>query len=186
MGIVIGAPWHSGYTRTGSPPLTRDVTTDVCVVGAGIAGLSIGLEAARAGLKVVVLDAGEAGGGETGSTTAHLTNIFDVGLAAVEHHAGTDGARLAANGHMAAIGRIEELSQLEAIACQFTRVNGYLFAHNAEADATIDDQQAAAERCNEPLWKPTRLAEAPIGPQARAALEFPNQGCFILSPTYMA
>ncbi len=178
MAIVVGSPWNAGHRRKASPPLTRDLTTDVCVVGAGIAGLSIGTEAARAGLKVVVLDADEAGGGETGSTTAHLTNVFDAGLAAVERHAGTDGARLAANAHMAAIARIEEVARVEDIACQFTRVNGYLFAHDAEGDATVDDEQAAAERCNEPLWKPTRLAEAPIGPQARAALEFPNQGLF--------
>lgn len=174
MAVVIGPVWQAGYKRTVTTSLKRDLATDVCVVGAGIAGLSIGVEAALAGLKVVVLDAGEAGGGETGYTTAHLTNVFDAGFAAIERHAGIDGTRLAANAHMAAIGRIEELVRLENIACQFKRVNGYLFAHDAEADGTIDDQQAVAERCDEALWKPTRLAEAPIGPKERAALQFPN------------
>src|SRR5688572_1606433 len=75
MGVVIGSPWQAGRKRKATPPLAGDLTTDVCVVGAGIAGLSIGLEAALAGFEVVVLDADRAGGGETGYTTAHLTNV---------------------------------------------------------------------------------------------------------------
>src|SRR5687767_6622724 len=98
--------WRAGYERTPNPPLARDLTTDVCVVGAGIAGLSTAVEAALAGLKVVVLDAAEVGAGETSATSAHLTNVFDAGFTYIERHAGLDATRIAANAHMAAIARI--------------------------------------------------------------------------------
>ncbi|MFL5577860.1 MAG: FAD-dependent oxidoreductase, partial [Gemmatimonadaceae bacterium] len=52
------------------PPLDADAETDVCVVGAGIAGLSVAYTLARAGRRVLVLDDGPVGGGETGRTTA--------------------------------------------------------------------------------------------------------------------
>ena len=178
MAVVTGPLWQAGHKRKAAPSLVQDLTTDVCVIGAGIAGLSIGLEAALAGFEVVVLDADQAGGGETGHTTAHLTNVFDLGFPAIERHVGTEATRLAANAHMAAITRIEDLARLEDIDCQFHRVKGYLFAHHAEADAEIDDTQAVAERCDVTLWMPKRLAAAPIGDKARAALRFPNQGLF--------
>lgn len=39
------------------PKLERDMTTDIVVVGAGIAGLSVAYNLVRAGKKVVVLEA---------------------------------------------------------------------------------------------------------------------------------
>jgi glycine/D-amino acid oxidase-like deaminating enzyme len=59
------------------PQLGNDLTTEVCVVGAGIAGLSTAYVLSRQGKKVVVLDDGPIGGGETSRTTAHLANALD-------------------------------------------------------------------------------------------------------------
>ena len=173
-----GSVWLEGYERTPNAPLARDLTADVCVVGAGIAGLSTALEAALAGLKVAVLEATEVGAGETRATSAHLTNMFDAGFTTVERHAGLDATRLAANAHMAAIERIERLSAEHGIPSEFRRVNGYLFAHDDSANADIDSELDVAQRCNVPLWKPVRLRESPVGPKGRAALRIPNQGIF--------
>ena len=57
--------------------LSEDLTCDVCVVGAGIAGISIAHALAGEGLRVVVLDDGPIGGGETRRTTAHLATACD-------------------------------------------------------------------------------------------------------------
>ena len=170
--------WRDGFDRAPNPPLTSDLTTDLCVIGAGIAGLSAAVEAALTGLRVVVLDAASVGAGETSMTSAHLTNVFDAGFTYVERHSGIDAARLAANAHMAAIGRIEEIAAAHRIDCQFQRVNGYLFAHEASANSDIDEELEVALRCSEPSWKPQRLDSSPVGPRDRAAIRFPNQGIF--------
>ena len=48
--------WLDGVSRS-YPPLDRDVTADVAIVGAGIAGIATGYFLASSGAKVVVLDA---------------------------------------------------------------------------------------------------------------------------------
>src|SRR5207253_6222171 len=108
-------------------PLTQDLRTNVCVVGAGIAGMTTAYLLARAGRAVVVIDDGEIGGGETGRTTAHITAALDDRYSEIEKLHGEEGARIAAESHVAAINRIETIASLEDIDCDFERVDGYLF-----------------------------------------------------------
>lgn len=49
-----------------TPPLAQDVSADVCVIGAGFAGLSTALHLAEAGVSVVVLETHEPGWGGSG------------------------------------------------------------------------------------------------------------------------
>ena len=90
--VWMGVP-DAAVTR---PPLAEDADADVCVVGAGIAGMSVAYECARSGMKVVVLDDGPIGGGETCRTTAHLASALDDRFTHLEFLLGMDGARLAA------------------------------------------------------------------------------------------
>src|SRR5215475_5828366 len=58
-------------------PLTTKAFADVCVVGAGIAGMTTAYLLASEGRSVTVLDDGPIGGGMTGRTTAHLVTALD-------------------------------------------------------------------------------------------------------------
>lgn len=49
-----------------TPPLSADATADVCVIGAGFAGLSTALHLAEAGVSVIVLETHEPGWGGSG------------------------------------------------------------------------------------------------------------------------
>src|SRR5688572_31756495 len=92
------------------PTLSHDIRTNVCIVGAGIAGLSTAYLLARAGRAVVVIDDGPVGGGETGRSTAHITAALDDRYYEIEKLHGEDGSRLAAESHSAAISRIESIA----------------------------------------------------------------------------
>src|SRR5438128_2716133 len=108
------------------PALTQDVRAEVCIVGAGIAGMSTAYLLAREGKSVIVLDDGRIGGGMTERTTAHLVNALDDRFFELERLHGEKGARLAAESHSAAIDRIESIVTEEGIDCDFERMDGYL------------------------------------------------------------
>src|SRR5688500_2637368 len=107
--------------------LGTDAKADVCIVGAGIAGLSTAYHLTREGKKVIVLDDGPTAGGETARTTAHLVFYNDDGLSKVESLHGEEGLRLATESHSAAVDRIEQIARDEQIDCDFKRLDGYLF-----------------------------------------------------------
>lgn len=159
------------------PRLRKNVRADVCIVGAGIAGLSCGYALMKAGKSVVLLDDGPLAGGMTQVTTAHLVNAIDDRYFEIERLHGPEGAQLAAESHSAAIHRIEAVVEAENIKCEFERVDGYLFLAPEEAEAVLDRELAAAHRAG--LTDVQKLTRAPIdfwdtGP----VLRFPNQGQF--------
>ena len=157
--------------------LVRDLAADVCVVGAGIAGMTTAYLLAAAGRRVVVLDAGPVGGGMTGRTTAHLAAALDDGFTALEHLHGADGARLAAESHAAAIDRIEAIVGTEGIDCDFMRVDGYLFNPPEGSRQDLEDELAAAHRAG--LTDAGWMERAPLdGFDTGACLRFPHQAQF--------
>lgn len=50
-------------------PIAQDIKTDVCVVGSGIAGVSISYELVQRGVKVVMLEARDILSGESGRSS---------------------------------------------------------------------------------------------------------------------
>jgi glycine/D-amino acid oxidase-like deaminating enzyme/nitrite reductase/ring-hydroxylating ferredoxin subunit len=157
--------------------VSQDLRSSVCVIGAGIAGLSTAYLLARAGRAVVVIDDGPVGGGETGRTTAHLTAALDDRYYEIEKLHGVDGSRLAAESHTAAIDRIEAIASQEDIDCDFERIDGYLFLGGDSTRDELERELDATHRAG--LYDTELVDRAPIdfwntGP----ALRFPRQGQF--------
>jgi glycine/D-amino acid oxidase-like deaminating enzyme/nitrite reductase/ring-hydroxylating ferredoxin subunit len=169
--------WMATADMPSEPPLEGDVTTDVCIVGAGIAGLTTAYRLASAGRQVVVIDDGQTAGGETCRTTAHLVNALDDRYYDLERVHGAEGARLAAESHTAAIDEIERIVREESIDCDFARLDGYLFVPPGEDTTQLDDELKAAHHAG--LTGISRVDRAPLttfdtGP----ALRFPRQAQF--------
>jgi glycine/D-amino acid oxidase-like deaminating enzyme/nitrite reductase/ring-hydroxylating ferredoxin subunit len=168
--------WQATAQLPSFSPLTVDVTADVCVVGAGIAGLTTAYLLTQVGKSVVVLDDGAIGSGMTGVTTAHLTNAIDDRYFEIERLHGEHGARLAADSHGAAIDGIETIIRRESIACDFARVDGYLFLSPEHGEDVLDRELAAARRAG--LNSVTKISRAPLVFDTGPCLRFPNQGQF--------
>ncbi|MCC2641399.1 MAG: dependent oxidoreductase [Nitrospira sp.] len=160
-----------------SPPLATGIHADVCIVGAGIAGLTTAYCLMREGKSVIVLDDGQPGGGMTQRTTAHLSNAIDDGYAEIERLHGQSGSRLAAQSHGAAIDWIETAVTRHNLDCDFLRVDGYLFSPQGESPDVIDKEWQAALRAG--LEGIERLERLPVksfhtGP----CIRFPRQAQF--------
>jgi glycine/D-amino acid oxidase-like deaminating enzyme/nitrite reductase/ring-hydroxylating ferredoxin subunit len=169
--------WQQTDDRPKPPSLLEDATAEVCIIGAGIAGLTTAYLLNRAGHSVIVLDDGPIAGGATGRTTAHLSNALDRRYSSIEWLHGEKGAQLAADSHSKAIDKIESIVTTEGIECDFERLNGYLFVPPGESTETLQRELKAARRAG--LIEVSLLARAPLdwfntGP----CLCFPSQAQF--------
>lgn len=157
--------------------LATDTAAEVCIVGAGIAGLTTAYLLAREGRSVIVLEDGRIGGGETGRTTAHISNALDDRYCDLERQHGEPAARLAAASHTAAIEQIESIVRQESIDCDFTRLDGYLFLAPGDSPEKLESELGAALRAG--LRGVRLLPRAPLpffdtGP----CMVFPRQAQF--------
>jgi glycine/D-amino acid oxidase-like deaminating enzyme len=118
--------WVATTTMPTYSPLQENIHTEIGIVGAGIAGLTIAYLLTQAGKAVVLLDDGPVAGGMTGVTTAHLSTAIDDRYFELERLHGQTGARLAAESHTAAIDRIEAMVENEKIACDFEWISSCL------------------------------------------------------------
>ncbi len=142
---------HISYWNDSVQPIyynraVEDQSTDAVIVGGGIAGISVAYKLCKAGLKVVVIEDGSIGSGETGYTTAHLTNALDDRYFELEDIFGKEETKLIAESHTEAINSIEENVRIENIDCDFSRLNGYLFLHPSDEADSLDKELEAAAR----------------------------------------
>ncbi|RJF96632.1 FAD-dependent oxidoreductase [Noviherbaspirillum cavernae] len=157
------------------PALQANIDTEVCVIGAGIAGLTTAYFLSREGKAVVLIDAMDVGAGETGRTTAHFFPPDDRYFK-IESAFGTDKARLVADSYREATSLVESIVRNEKMDCEFERLDGYLFSMTQEGYPDLDKELAAARRAGVDVEKRERVPGLSFdtGP----CLRFTNQAQF--------
>jgi glycine/D-amino acid oxidase-like deaminating enzyme/nitrite reductase/ring-hydroxylating ferredoxin subunit len=155
--------------------LQEKISADVCVVGGGIAGLTAAYLLLKEGKSVVLIEAMEIGAGESGRTTAHFFPPDDRYFE-IERAFGTGTAHLVADSYRQATDLVESIVRTEKIACDFERLDGYLFSLSSDGYADLDKELAAAFRAGVAVNKVVQVPGLSFdtGP----ALRFSNQAQF--------
>ena len=137
--------WMAEAPVPAFPPLSGDTQADVCVIGAGMAGLTTAYLLLREGKSVVVIDAIGVGGGETGRTTAHFFPP-DERYAEIAERFGIRNAALVANCYRRATDLVESIIADEHIHCGWERLDGYLVSTSGAWDEVLERELAVTHR----------------------------------------
>lgn len=122
------------------PKLSKDLQTDVCIIGSGISGVSTAYELVRRGYKVVMIEAREVLSGETGRTSGHLSNALDDGYTEIAKKHGSSGAKAAADSHSWALRHVGEVCKQLGIECEYRKLPGYEVSQYQKGEKGHDEE----------------------------------------------
>lgn len=142
-GIHIPFWYHDSMESIAFEKLNQNIDTQVVVIGGGIAGITTAYCLAKEGHKVVLVEDGLIGSGETGRTTAHFVTALDDRYYNLEKTFGDENIKLIAESHIMAIDFVEQTVKKENIDCGFERVNGYLFKHPSDKEDSLERELKA-------------------------------------------
>ncbi|MGW8764424.1 FAD-dependent oxidoreductase [Streptomyces sp. NPDC055815] len=126
------------------PPLEGDLSADVVVVGAGIAGLWTARELTRAGREVVVLEAGRIATGVTGHTTGKLTSLHGLCYERLRGSQGAEAAALYAEAQEDALRQVVRFCGELGVDAEIERRPAYTYTLDEAGAGAIRAEAAAA------------------------------------------
>ena len=135
--------WLREKYHTKFEKLAANVSTDVAIIGGGIAGMTTSYLLAKQGKKISLIDDGYIASGESGRTTAHVTVVLDERYYDLEKKYGKVGTKLVAESHAAAINLIESIITNEDIHCDFEKLDGLLFLDASDSSESLDKELLA-------------------------------------------
>lgn len=120
--------WLKSARQLKAQTLPLRLHVDVAVIGAGIAGMTAALRLKEAGRSVAVFEMNQLGQGETGHTTAQVTEILDISYRQLEKNLGLEGSRRIAQSVILANAEIKRMVDRLQIDCDHQDVPGFLFS----------------------------------------------------------
>ena len=147
----------------------------MCVIGAGIAGLTAAALLKREGKTVAVVESKRIVRGATGYTTAKVTSGHGAIYGDLEDNFGAAGARIYAESNEAALARVAQFVEEDGIDCDFERKANYVFAESQDEVAQLKQEVDAAKRAGLDV---SFTGETSLPFEVAGALRLENQAQF--------
>lgn len=157
----------------GKPSLDSNMSTEVAVVGAGLAGILIAYYLRMNGKNVIILEADQIASGMTKNTTAKITSQHNLIYKYLIDNFGTQKAKEYATYNERAIQEYENLVKEKQIDCDFKREDAYVYTMQNAREIEAEVQSARTLDMEAEL-----VTETALPFQVAVAEKFPNQASF--------
>ena len=132
--------WTETTKRPQFKKLEEDIDIDVCIIGAGITGISTAYMLNGQNLNICIIDKGEICSGVIENTTAKITSQHGLIYKYLMETFGEEYARKYFQSNEEAIKGIKEIIKKENIACDFEKTENYVYTCKEEYIQTIKDE----------------------------------------------
>lgn len=150
--------WQQNCTIPPRQPLPGDRSTEIAVIGAGMAGILIADALQRAGHRVLVVEADRIGSGQTGRTTAKITSQHGLIYGKLIRALGRERASQYARMNRQAVEEYAAVIRSRGIDCDFEVESNYVYGSDpvalraeAEAAASLGLPAAYTEDIPKPI-----------------------------------
>lgn len=156
--------------------LENDISTDVCIVGAGIFGLTCAYYLIKQGYNVVLIEKEkDIASKTTGHTTAKITSQHNLIYKYLIDSLGKSMAKKYLYANQDAIENIAKIIEKEKIDCDFERQDSYVYTNNLDE---LEKIKLENEAVNSLGFKSEFVTSTPLPFDVLGAIKFPNQAEF--------
>lgn len=155
--------------------LNKNISTDVCIIGAGIFGLTCGYYLSKAGLKVTILDKDGISQKTTGHTTAKITSQHGIIYTYLVKTYGEQFAKDYLFANQEAIENIKDIIDTENIKCDFERQSNFVYTINKSEVTKIKKEVDCVNAIGFPANFVTKVG---LPFEIAGAIQFKNQAQF--------
>ena len=156
-------------------PLERDEETEVCIIGAGLFGLTTAYYLTQCGKKVIVLEKENIGEKVSGNTTGKITSLHDLFYAHLINDYGEEYARKYLEANEQAIENIKQIIEKEQIECEFSHKKAYVYTTNEDEVIEIEKEVEAVNKLGKNAKFVTNIG---LPEKIKCAIEFDKQAQF--------
>ena len=167
--------WLSDIKKKSFYSLSKDVSCDVCIIGAGIFGLSCGYYLSKNGMKVTIVDKYEISQRTTGHSTAKITSQHGLFYSYLVENYSKQFAKDYLSANQKAIDNINKIINIENIDCDFERQSSFVYT------TSISDAQKFSKELDalSSIDFPAKLVtETELPFKVSSAIQFENQAQF--------
>ena len=156
--------------------LEKDISTDVCIIGAGTFGLTCGYYLVKQGYNVTILEKEhEIASKTTGHTTAKITSQHNLIYKYLIDSLGKVQAKKYLYANQEAIENIARIIKDENIDCDFERTNSYVYTRDKDE---LEKIKLENEAINSLEFDSEFVTETPLPFEVLGAIKFSNQAQF--------
>ena len=167
--------WLNEKAKEKFPKLEKDLETQVCIIGAGIFGISTAYYLTQKGYNVTILERDKIVNRVTGHTTAKITSQHGLIYHYLLNQYGKEFARKYYLANQKSIQEIEKIITQNQIECDFERQNSCVYTTNQSEIEKIDEELHALKELD---IEASKIEETPLPFEIVSGVEFKNQAQF--------
>lgn len=167
--------WKESVKETNYPSLKSEIDTEVCIIGAGIAGIVTAYELVKHGKKVVLIDKARCAMGVTANTTGKITSQHELIYKYLIDTFGIEKARDYLQANEEAIQTIKHNIEENNIKCDFEEQDAYVYTNDEKEISKIKDEVESVKKLGLDVEYCT---ETSLPFNVLAAIKFKNQAQF--------
>lgn len=156
--------------------LNKNEETDICVIGAGLFGLTTAYYLSKFGKKVTVIEKGKIGEKVSGNTTGKITSQHGLFYDHLISDYGEDFARKYLEANEKAIENIKKIISKEEINCDFEEKDAYVYTTKQDEIQNIEKEVEAVKKIGKEAEFVTEIKNFPF--KIKGAIKFKNQSQF--------
>ena len=167
--------WLNEKTKEKFSKLEKDLETQVCIIGAGILGISTAYYLTQKGYNVTILERDKIANRVTGHTTAKITSQHGLIYHYLLNQYGKEFARKYYLANQKSIQEIEKIITQNQIDCDFERQNSCVYTTNQSEIEKIEEELQALKELE---IEASKTEKTPLPFEIVSGIKFKNQAQF--------